>query len=72
MSAAPHPNLHRLFNNVVVGPGIVGPDAKAMGPRPAHHLSGPRGARHDACADPHDALKNKTAHTTSRTSPQFI
>ena len=61
----------RLFNEVVVGPGIVGPDAKAIGPRPAQHLSGPRGARHDACADPRNALKNKTARTTTRTSRQF-
>ena len=52
--------------------GIVGPDAKAIGPRPAQHLSGPRGAHHDACADPRDALKNKTARTTSRTSRQLM
>ena len=30
------------------------------------------GVRHDACADPRDALKNKTARTTTRTSRQFI
>ena len=72
VAAAPLPDLDRLFNEVVVGPGIVGPDAKAIGPRPAQHLSGPRGAQHDACADPCDALKNKTAHTTSRTSRQFM
>ena len=52
VSAAPPPDPHRLFNKDVVGPGIVGPDAKAMGPRPVQHLSGPRGAQHDACADP--------------------
>ena len=39
--------------------GIVGPDVKAMGSRPAQHLSGPRGAQHDACADPRDARKIK-------------
>ena len=57
----PHhpPDLHRLFNKVVVEPGIVGPDAKAIGPRPAQHLSGPRGAQHDPCADPRDARQNK-------------
>ena len=71
MSAAPPPDPHRLFNKVVVGPGIVGPDAKAIGPRPAQHLSGPRGAQHDARADPRDARQNKKAHTTSRTSRQF-
>ena len=69
---APLPVLYRLVNKDVVGPGIVGPDAKTMGPRPAQHPSGPRGARHDACADPRDALKNKTARTTTRTSRQFI
>ena len=52
--------------------GIVGPDAKATGPRPARHLSGPRVARHDACADTRDALKDKAARTTTRTSRQFI
>ena len=51
MAGAPHPNPHRLFDKDVVVPGIVGPDAKVMGPRPAQHLSGPRGAQHDACAD---------------------
>ena len=51
--------LYRLFNNDVVGPGIVGPDAKATGPRSARHLSGPDGAQHDACADPRYACKNK-------------
>ena len=54
VSAAPPPDHHRLFNKVVVGPGIVGPDAKAIGPRPAQHLPGPRGAQHHACADPRD------------------
>ena len=34
---------------------IVGPHAKAIGPRPAQHLSDPRGAQHDACADSRDA-----------------
>ena len=43
VSAAPPLDLYRLFNKVVVVPGIVGSDAKAMGPRPAQHLSGPRG-----------------------------
>ena len=65
MSAAPHPVLHRLFNNVVVDPGTVGPDAKAIGPRPAQHLSFPHGAQYD-CAS------KINAHTTSRTSPQFV
>ena len=55
MAGVPHPNPHRLFNKDVVGPGIVGLDAKAMGPRPAQHLSGPRGAQHGACADRRDA-----------------
>ena len=55
VSAAPLLDLHRLFNKVVVGPGIVGPDAKVIGPRPAQHLSGHRGAQHDACADSRDA-----------------
>ena len=41
------------------GPQIVGPDAKATGPRPARHLSGPDGAQHDASADPRYAWKNK-------------
>ena len=54
------------------GPGIVGPDAKAIGPRLAQHLSGLRGAQHDACSHPRDARQNKKAHTTSRTSRQFI
>ena len=27
----------------------------SRGPRPAQHLSGSRGAQHDACADPRDA-----------------
>ena len=64
MTCLPHllPDPHRLFNKVVVGPGIVGPDAKATGPRPAQHLSGPRGAQHDACADPRDARQKKSAH----------
>ena len=44
VSAAPHPDPIRLFNEDVVGPGFVGPDAKAMGPRPARHPSGPRGS----------------------------
>ena len=69
---APLPVLHRLFNKDVVGPGFVGPDAKATGPRPVQHPSGPRGARHDACADSRNALKNKTARTTTRTSRQFF
>ena len=56
------PDLHCLFNKVVVGPGIVWPDAKAFGPRPALHLPGPRGAQHDACADPRDARLKKSAH----------
>ena len=57
----PHlpPVLYRLFNKDVVGPGIVGPDAKATGPRPARHLSGPDGAQHDACADTRYARKNR-------------
>ena len=59
VSSAPPPDLHRLFNKVVVGPGIVGPDAKAVGPRPAQHLSGPRGAQLEACADPVCASKAK-------------
>ena len=62
VAGAPLPDLHRLFNKVVVGPGIVGPDAKAIGPRPAQHLSGPRGAQVDARADPRDARKKKSAH----------
>ena len=33
---------NRLFNKVVVGPGIVGPDAKAIGPRPDQHLGDAR------------------------------
>ena len=43
----------------VVGPGIVGPDAKATGPRLAQHLSGPRGAQLAACADPRNAGQKK-------------
>ena len=39
--------------------GIVGPDAKATGPRPARHLSGPDGAQQDARADPRYVRKNK-------------
>ena len=73
MFAAPPPDLHRLFNKVVVGPGIVGSDPKAIGPRPAQHPSGPRGARHDACADPRNALKKiKPARTTTRNPRQFV
>ena len=45
------PHLSRIFTvfstRFFVGPGIVGPDAKAIGPRPARHLSGPRGAQHN-------------------------
>ena len=52
VAAAPLLDLHRLFNKVVVGLSIVGPDAKATGPRPAQHLSGPRGAQHDATRRP--------------------
>ena len=54
----PHlsPVPYRLLNKDVVERGFVGPDAKATGPRPAQHPSGPRGARHDACADPRNAL----------------
>ena len=59
VSAAPLPVLYSLFSKDVVGPGIVGPDAKATGPRLAQHLSGPDGAQHDACADAHYARKNK-------------
>ena len=33
VSAAPFPDLHLLFNEVCLGPGIVGLDAKAIGPR---------------------------------------
>ena len=33
MAYAPPPDPYRLFNKVVVGPGIVGLDAKAIGPR---------------------------------------
>ena len=62
MAAAPLPHLHCLFNKVVVEPGIGGPDAKAIGPRPALHLSGPRGAQHDAFADHRDARQKKSAH----------
>ena len=62
-SAAPLPVLYRLFNTDVVGPGIVGPDARATGPRPAHHLSGPDGAQHDARADPRYARKKKDLTT---------
>ena len=35
---------------------------ESLGPRPAQHLSGPRGAQHDACADPRDARQKKSAH----------
>ena len=71
VSAAPPRVLYRLFNKDVVGPGFVGPDAKATLPRPAQHPLGPRGAWHDACAEPRNPLKNKTARTTTRTSRQF-
>ena len=33
LSAAPPPDLHPLFNEVCLGPGIVGLEAKAAGPR---------------------------------------
>ena len=62
VAGAPPPDFQRLVNKVVVGSGTVGPDAKAIGPRPAQHLSGPRGA--PWCA-------SKETHTTSRTSRQF-
>ena len=55
-------DLDVFSTRFVVGPGIVGLDVKAIGPRPAQHLSGPRGAQHDARADPHDARQNKSAH----------
>ena len=42
---------------------IVGLDAKATGPRPAWHLSGPDGAQHDACADPRYARKKQKTCT---------
>ena len=31
VSAAPHPDLHRFSTRFVVGPGVVGPDPKAIG-----------------------------------------
>ena len=56
MWLAHHSPIFTVFSNeVVVLPGIVGPDAKAIGPRPAQLPSGPRGAWHDARADPRDA-----------------
>ena len=57
----PHllPNLRSLFNKVVVEPGIVETDSKATGPRPAQHLSGPRGAQLVACADTRGARQKK-------------
>ena len=57
------PYLPRIFTVFQQGcRGAVGPDAKAIEPRPAQHLSGRRGAQHDACADPRDARHKKSAH----------
>ena len=80
MAASPLPNLsgkgverghmmclpHHPPILIVVGPGIFGPDAKAIKPRLAQHLSGPREVQHDACADARDARQNKkSAHDTA-------
>ena len=64
------PDLHRFFNNVV-GSGIVGTDAKALG---RVRLSISRvlvGLSMMRAATPVMRVKRK-AHTTSRTSRQFV
>ena len=69
MSAAPPQDVHILFNEVCHVPWIVGLDAKALGRVRLLHLSSPRGADLEACADPSFSLQKKTH--TSRTLRQF-
>ena len=63
------PHLSRIFTvfstRMSWGLGLLGQTRKPLGRVQLLHLSGPRGAQHDACADHRDARKKKSAHDIS-------
>ena len=71
VAGAPLPVRCRLFNKVCRGAWDCWAGRESHGDASGSASLGSSSARHDACADPRDALKNKTARTTTRTSRQF-